>query len=62
MKIENNKVICDCGRELGDYKENEVYFCENCLKSCLWFEFTPETYGIKVSFEDIFGIEASKKH
>ena len=60
LKIENNKVICDCGKELGDYKVNEVFFCKKCFKSYFRAEFSPETYDVKVTFEDIFGNKGSE--
>ena len=51
LKIENNKVICSCGRELGEFKEGKIFYCKNCHVS----GFSPLTYGVKVSVEDIFG-------
>ena len=51
LKIENNKVVCSCGRELGEFKEGRIFYCKNCHVS----GFIPETYGVKVSVEDFIG-------
>ena len=57
MKIENNRVICDCGKDLGEFEEGITFFCKECLKA----GFSPKTYGIRISFEDMFGNKLDKK-
>lgn len=57
LKIENNRVICDCGKDLGEFEEGKVFFCEKCLKA----GFSRETYGIRVSIEDVFGNNIKRK-
>jgi len=51
--IENNKVICNCGKDLGKFKEGKIFFCKKCSKS----GYSPETYGIEISIKDILGEE-----
>lgn len=53
MEIKNSKVICECGKDLGEWEEGKVFFCKNCLKS----GFSPKTYGVSVSIEDVLGRE-----
>lgn len=57
LEIKNNKVICECGKDLGGFEEGKVFFCKKCFVSGWW----PITYGVKVSFEDIFGNESLKR-
>lgn len=55
MEIENNRVICECGKDLGEWEEGKVFFCKKCLKS----GFSLKTYGVSVSIKDILGRETN---
>lgn len=56
-KIENNKVICKCGEDLGEWKEGKVFFCKICIISIGFIK----TYGASVSLEDIFEKEIKEE-
>lgn len=58
VKIENNKVICKCGKDLGEFIEGKVYFCEVCFMSIGF-----KNIYTSISFEEVFGnqIEESEE-
>ena len=55
VKIENNKVICKCGKDLGKFKEGKIYFCKECFISIGFIN----TYT-NISLEDVFETEWTK--
>lgn len=55
LKIENNHVICECGKDFGEWKEGQVYFCKKCLIAT---GFINTYFSIKP--ENIFGKEILK--
>ncbi|MBA7498756.1 hypothetical protein ES704_01493 [subsurface metagenome] len=63
LKIENNKVICSCGKDLGKFEQDKVFFCKKCFVS----GFCPVSYGINALIEVCFEfkdqeIESYKKN
>ncbi|MFX1502029.1 MAG: hypothetical protein ACFFDH_13785 [Promethearchaeota archaeon] len=48
-KVINNRVICECGKDLGEFEEGKVYFCKNCIIAIGFIN----TYT-NISLEDVF--------
>jgi len=54
-KRKNNRVICKCGNDLGEFEERKVYFCKECIITIGFIN----TY-MSVSLEDIFENKGSE--
>lgn len=55
-KIIENRVICECGKDLGEFEEGKVYFCDNCIIAIGFINIYT-----RVSLEDVFGDNLREK-